>query len=48
MACDSSLMAFAAFLMADLKASKTIGFISLRGDGNVDGRWKAFHLWFRL
>lgn len=35
MACDSSLIAFAAFLVADLEASKTFGFISPRGGGNV-------------
>ena len=36
MACDSSLMAFAAFITADLKASKTFGFISPRRSGNVE------------
>ena len=35
MACDSSLIAFATFLVADLEASKTFGFISPRGGGNI-------------
>ena len=35
MACDLSLMTFAAFLTAGLKASKTFRFISPRGGGDV-------------